>query len=77
MLHFGPDASLDLLDSVYQRINEVVFLVQLFTLARAHRHVPSDTLLDIRALLRILVTASSTLCEEHWSIIGLTQIDKL
>ncbi len=55
MLHLGPDAGLDLLHLVYQRINGVVLLVQRFALAWAHRHMPGDVLAGIGALVRALV----------------------
>jgi hypothetical protein len=55
VLHLGPDAGLDLLHLVYQRVNGVVLFVQRSALAWAHRDVPGDVLLCIRALVYTLV----------------------
>src|SRR5574344_713527 len=57
MLHLGPDAGLALLHLVHECVYGVFFLVQLFALAWAHRHMPGDILPGIRALVCALVAS--------------------
>jgi len=55
VLYLGTNAGFDLLHLVYESVNGVVFLVQLFALAWAHRHMPGDVLAGIGALVCALV----------------------
>ena len=56
MLHLGPDARFDFLQQVSQGIKGIVFLLQRFALARAHRHMLGDTLFGIGSFLSTLVS---------------------
>lgn len=55
VLHFRPDARLDLFHLVYERVDGAVVFVQRSALARAHRDVPRHALFGIRALVHALI----------------------